>query len=424
MLAGLVPGCSKPAGDPSQEEAEGPAWFEDVTDKVGLDFVHDAGPTGSYFMPQIMASGCAVFDFDNSGRLGLYLLQNGGPRSPNKNKLYRQLPNGRFQDISAGSGLDIAGHCTGVAIGDINNDGLPDVLVSQYGGIKLFLNKGRGRFIDVTREAGLETRGWASSAAFVDIDRDGWLDLVVVHYLDYDPTKDCSGSSGAKDYCHPNSFSGTVTRLFHNEGKQGFTRSGAVAFKDITLSSGLGSAKGPGLGVLCADFNGDGWPDIFVANDLEANHLWINNGKGTYFTEEAWTRNVAFNAVGQAQANMGIAWGDVDGDGLPDLYVTHLNDEYHTLWKQGPRSFFQDQTAAAGLARPRWQGTGFGTCMADFDHDGALDIAVVNGRIRRADHAPEIPGMANYWRSYAERNQLFANDGQGHFRDVSPQNPA
>jgi hypothetical protein len=176
--------------------------------------------------------------------------------------------------------------------------------------------------------------------------------------------------------------------------------------------------------VLCADFNGDGWPDIFVANDLQANHLWINNGKGTHFTEEAWSRNVAFNGMGQAQANMGVAWGDVDGDGLPDLYVTHLTDEYHTLWKQGPRGFFHDHTVAAGLARPRWQGTGFGTAMADFDQDGALDIAVVNGRIVKGASAPQVPGLPSFWKPYAERNQLFANDGGGRFRDISPQNPA
>src|SRR5262249_38956853 len=170
---------------PVVEEPPGPAWFADVTDQVGLDFVHDAGPVGHFFMPQIMGSGAALFDFDNDGRLDIYLLQSGGPGSQSTNRLYHQGPDGRFTDVSKGSGLDIAGYCTGVAIGDVNNDGWPDVLVTQYGGLKLFLNNGNGTFTDVSREAGLDSVLWGTSACFVDYDRDGWLDLVVVNYVVY-----------------------------------------------------------------------------------------------------------------------------------------------------------------------------------------------------------------------------------------------
>ena len=180
----LVLGCSRPS-PPATDEPTGPAWFEDVTEEVGLDFVHDAGPTDRYFMPQIVGSGAALFDFDNDGRLDIYLLQNGGPQGA-KNRLYHQTPDGHFKDVSAGSGLDVAGYDMGVAVGDVNNDGWPDVLVTQYGGIRLFLNNGDGTFTDVTEEAGLHSNLWGTSAAFFDYDRDGWLDLVVVNYVDYD----------------------------------------------------------------------------------------------------------------------------------------------------------------------------------------------------------------------------------------------
>lgn len=186
----------------------------------------------------------------------------------------------------------------------------------------------------------------------------------------------------------------------------------------MTLPSGLGRVAGPGLGVLCADFDGDGWPDIFIANDSKANLLWINQRNGT-FTEESLLRGVAYNAMGEAQANMGVAWGDVDGDGLFDLFVTHLTGEKHVLWKQGPRGRFQDRTAAAGLAAPAWQGTGFGTIFADFDLDGALDLAIANGRVARGPCTVPVSENA-FWTPYGDRHQFFTNDGHGRFQDISP----
>ena len=432
----LALGCRPPAPAARVAEAPaGPPWFEDATEKAGLDFVHDAGPVGDYFMPQQVGSGAALFDFDGDGRLDLYLLQNGGPKGA-KNRLYRQAADGRFKDVSAGSGLDIAGWNMGVAIGDVNNDGRPDVLVTQYGGVKLFLNNSDGTFTDVTEEAGLSDPAWATSAAFFDYDRDGRLDLVVVNYVDYDPTWPCKGPTGANDYCAPKTFHGRVSRLFHNvspapppnpppasgEGRVGQARIPRVKFEDVTESSGLGRLPGPGLGVVCADFDGDGWPDIFVTNDGAANCLWMNQKDGT-FKEEAVRRGVAFNGMGQAQAGMGVALGDVDGDGMFDLYVTHLTEETNTLWKQGPRGLFRDDTASAGLIAPRWRGTGFGTLLADFDDDGALDLAVVNGRVS-AKAAAEDPSLGPFWGKYGDRNQLFAGDGHGRFRDVSMDSPA
>jgi hypothetical protein len=411
-------GCRRT--DPPAPEAGGePPWFVDITTGSGLDFRHEAGPVGRYFMPQIMGSGAALFDFDGDGLLDVYLVNNGGPGSGATNRLFRNLGGGRFQDVSAGSNLDIEGHGMGVAVGDVDNDGRPDVYVSQYGGGRLFRNLGGGKFQDVTATAGVAQPRWGTSAAFFDYDRDGWLDLVVVNYVDYDPSHPCGDAGGRPDYCHPNQFAGTAARLFHNRGRGPDGR--WLGFEDVTAKSGLAALPGPGLGVVCADFDGDGWPDIFVANDAQANRLWINQKDGT-FQDEAVLRGVAYNALGNAQANMGVALADVDGDGLPDLFVTHLTEETHTLWKQGPRGLFRDRTAALGLAAPRWRGTGFGTVLADFDHDGATDLAVVNGRVARGPVAP-APGLAPFWQRYAERNQLFANDGRGQFRDVSPGSP-
>jgi hypothetical protein len=319
----------------------------------------------------------------------------------------------------------------GVAIGDVNNDGLPDVLVTQYTGVRLFLNNGNGTFTDVTKEAGLDNPLWATSAAFFDYDRDGWLDLVVVNYVEYDPSWRCASPEGKPDYCPPNQFAGTVTKLFRNRGIEGSAQTSATAvtavaqqprmprFEDVTLTSHLGRVPGPGLGVACADFDGDGWPDILVANDGEANRLWINQHNGT-FAEEAVLRGLAVNVLGQRQANMGIALGDVYGDGLLDVFMTHLTEETNTLWRQGPRGLFRDGTAAARLASPGWRGTGWGAVLADFDHDGALDLALVNGRVARG-HAANPP-LGPHWSRYAERNQLFAGNGTGSFADISTTN--
>jgi hypothetical protein len=429
ILAVCLPlGCQKPPATPTEaDEMSGPPWFTEFTSEAGISFIHDAGPVDSYFMPQIVGSGAALFDFNNDGLLDILLLQGGGPQSAAKNQLYQQLPGGKFKDVSAGSGLDFVGFNTGVAIGDVNNDGRPDVLITQYGGVRLFLNNGDGTFTDVTKEAGLINPGWATSAAFFDYDRDGWLDLVVVNYVDYDPSWNCTGPNGVRDYCSPKTFAGTVSKLFHNLGKKlsppgNGSKTPAVRFEDVSFASGLGKVAGPGLGVVCADFNGDGWPDIFIANDGKPNHLWINQKDGT-FKEEAVARGVALNAMGAAEANMGIGFGDIDGDGLPDLFVTHLTSETPTLWKQGPRGAFRDATVFSGLAKPRWRATGFGTVLGDFNQDGALDVAVVNGRVARgvAVDNPELPA---FYRPYAERNQLFANDGTGKFRDISHANPA
>src|SRR5262249_20302360 len=332
-------------------------------------------PAAAFSLPQAFGSGAGRSAAAGDGRLDLLLLQNAGPTPAAPYRLYLQTPDGRFRDASRGSGLDVAGYGMGVAIGDVNNDGRPDVLITEYRGIRLFLNLGGGRFKEVTHEAGLDSPLWATSAAVLDYDRDGWLDLGVVHYVDYDPAMSCADPRGRREFCHPRNYRPSTAKLFRNRG-----RADPVGFEDVTLASGLGRKPGPGLGVLCADLTGDGWPDILVANDAAANHLWVNQRDGT-FQEEGQLRGLAYNAAGRAQGHMGIALGDVDGDGLPDLFITHLTEETHALWLQKPAGLFQDRTAAAGLLAVR--GTGFGTALADFDLDGLPDLAVVNGRVAR-----------------------------------------
>jgi hypothetical protein len=415
-------GCSQTSVPVDVPDDSGPGvnWLEDVTAASGLDFHHDADVRQTYFMPKIMGSGGA-FIHDGDGSLYVYLLHLGGPQGK-KNQLFKRQADGTFKDVSQGSGLDIAGYCTGVAVGDVDNDGLPDVIVTQYGGIKLFLNRGGGHFEDATDEAGLTNPLWGMSAALFDYDRDGWLDLVVVNYLDYDPKFDCLSAAAIKDFCVPQVFPGRSAKLLHNRGPRAAasgTKAARVWFEDVSFASGVGRVPGPGLGVCCADFDGDGWPDIFVANDGQPNRLWINQKDGT-FKEEATSRGVAVNAMANAFAGMGVAIGDLAGSGLFDLFVTHLGSETNTLWQQGPRGQFKDRTIESKLTARRWRGTGFGTVMADFDLDGALDIAVVNGRIHSGGEA--TGSNLGFWETYAERNQLFANDGTGKFHDVSPAN--
>jgi hypothetical protein len=416
-------GCNRtPPSGPAESAAAPvvPPWFEDVTDAVGLNFTHDCGPTGTYFMPQSMYGGVAFFDADGDGRLDILLLQGAGPNTGVGNRLYLQTPDGKFRDASAGSGLDFDGYNVGVAIGDVDNDGRPDVLITQYTGARLLHNEGGGKFRDITAEAGITNPHWGASAAFVDYDRDGRLDLIIVNYLDYDPSWPCNGSDGKREFCGPRTFPGTVPRLFHNLGSGDGK---PVRFADVTVEAGLATKAAPGLGVYAADFDGDGWPDILIANDGTPNDLWINQHDGT-FKNEATSRGIALTGNGLPYANMGIAVADYDGDGLLDLFITHLNNETHTLWRQDPVGQFHDHTQNSRVLRTAWRGTGFGAVAADFDRDGWPDIAYVNGRVHRGRVLPQAGHLPAFWQPYAERNQLLRNTGKGQFEDISESQPA
>jgi enediyne biosynthesis protein E4 len=397
----------------SEPETSEPAWFEDVTDRVGIDFVHNPGPTGAYFLPQLVGSGCAVADLDGDGRPDIYLIQNAGPASGVVNRLYRQRADGTFEDVTAGSGLDIAGYGMGVAIGDVDNDGRPDVVVTEYGRTRLFLNEGGMHFREVTAAVGIRNPLWATAAAFVDYDRDGRLDLVVVNYLDYDASWGCTDPGGGRDFCAPKVFAGTATKVFHNLGPGDGQR---VRFEDVSIACGVGRVSGPGLGLVCADFTGDGWPDLFVANDGKPNRLWVNQKDGT-FREEAVQRGVAYTMGGQAFAGMGVGFGDPDNDGLLDLYLTHLTSETNTFWRQDPVGQFHDETTRWGGASIR-RGTGFGVVMCDFDNDGFSDLAIANGRVSKTQPM-KAPGLPEFWEPYVERNQVLKNEGGRGFRERS-----
>ena len=427
MAAWFLLGGRSPV-DPANDDtplAKGPAWFEDATAQLGIDFVHDANLQGKFLMPEVIGSGVAVIDVNGDGKPDLYFLNAGGIGSKSKNRLFVQKPDGTFQDASAGSGLDIDGVSMGVAAGDVNNDGWPDLVVTQYGGrpgtdrpgIRLFINQKNGAFKE--HRTGLENALWGASVNLVDFDGDGWLDVVVANYVDFDPSWPCFSARGLNDYCAPRVFKGTVSKLFRNLGAKAGE---CPRFEDVTVRAGLHVKPGPGLGVFCADFNGDELVDILIANDGQPNHLWIQQKDGT-FLEEGVLRGIALDGMGQAQAGMGIAVGDLDDDGLLDVFVTHLTEEKNTLWMQGPKpGMFQDRTARSGLAASRWRATGFGTLMRDFDNDGRLDLAVANGRVARGTATPNA-ALGAHLSQYAERNQLFRNLGD-RFEDRSESEPA
>jgi hypothetical protein len=413
-----VAGTNAPSSSPASSGAA--EWFADITARSGVAFTHLAGT--NYFMPDQVGAGVAVLDFDRDGRPDLYFVQNGGVGSSARNQLFHQQPDGSFRNVSAGSGLDVAGRGMGAIAGDVNDDGLPDIVLTEYGATRLFQNLGGGKFREVTREADIDNPRWAVPASFLDYDRDGRLDLVVGNYLDYDPTQVCHDVHGQRDFCAPQAFASTVTRLWRNVTP---TPGAAPRFEEVTESAGLARVPGVAMGIVCADFTGDGWVDIFCADDGRPNRLFVNQRNGT-FTEEAVPRGLAMNAMGRTAANMGVAFADFDSDGTGDLFVTHLTEEFHSLYRQDRRGLFTDSIAQSGLQRQAWRGTGFGTIAADFNLDGTVDLAFVNGLVRRAGpgHTPVLAGVSSWWGRYAQRAQLFSNDGTGKFLDLSGANPA
>jgi hypothetical protein len=394
LLAGLATtACQGPV------DAAPGIVFTDVTGASGIVFEHDSGVRGQRFhLQEIMGSGAALFDYDRDGDLDIYLVNSVG-----ENRLYRQTRALHFEDATAASGLADRGYGMGAAVGDYDSDGDIDLLVTNLGADHLYRNDGRGAFTEVTADAGIDSPSWSMSAAFCDIDDDGHLDLYIAAYVTNDPPFACSDEAGRPDYCGPNVYRGVADLLYRNDGDGTFT--------DISVSSGISGAARNGLGVVCFDFNGDARDDVLVANDGEENLLWINQGDGR-FRDEALEFGVSVNLFGETEASMGIALGDADGDGLLDVLMTHLDGETHTLYRGMPGGALMDATAASGIGVPSMAETGFGTEFLDADHDGDLDLAVVNGHVRRTP-STGVGGMGAdpFLAVYGEANLLLENTG-------------
>ncbi|HGY90260.1 MAG TPA: CRTAC1 family protein [Planctomycetes bacterium] len=405
LVLGFLLGCGvKDAG--SEVDSSAPqGLFRDVTSSLGLNYESEHRFTGRYELPEIMGSGLAVFDADGDGRLDVYVLSAGAKES-SPNCLFLRNEGGGFRK-AVGSGLEDPGHGTGVAVGDVDNDGDVDVYVGNWGEDHLYLNDGSGHFRR-SAQRGFGGDAWTTSVAMFDADGDGFLDIWAVHYVEPDPKKACSLRAGARDFCSPKVYRPVADALYRNRGDG--------TFEDVSRAAGLTTSPRNGLGITVSDFNRDGRPDVFVANDGQANQLWVQQENGR-FEDQGMLLGCAVNGEGASEASMGVALGDVDRDGDLDLFMTHLVDESHTLYIRDESGGFTDATATAGLQTPSLRRTGFGTVFLDVDLDGALDLAVVNGRVSRGPLDPSLTEDSP-WSVYAERNQLFRGDGRGAFADL------
>jgi len=423
-------GSKAPATTTTTSTAQDESYFVEEAAAAGIDFVHFNGMSGEYYYPEIMAPGVGLFDFDNDGDLDLYLVQSQmlgkgktikdalfPPKGPLKDRLYRNdLTVGadgkrtlHFTDVTEQAGINIQTYGMGVAAADVDNDGFVDIYRTGLTEGVLLHNNGNGTFTDITAKSGTANKGgWGVSAAFVDIDRDGWLDLFVGNYLLYsvEGDIDCLSVTGQHDYCPPNSYRPQPSKLYRNKGDG--------TFVDITKTALVGGAYGPALGVSTADFDNDGWMDIYVGNDGMPNQLWINQKNGT-FKDMAFLNGAAVNGQGNSEASMGVDAGDYDNDGDEDIFITNWLAQMNILYQNQGNAVFEDRKAASGLGAPSLAKTGFGTAWLDFDNDSWLDLMTLNGSVSMI----EAQARAKDPFPLKMLNQLFRNLGNGRFEDVS-----
>ena len=385
--------------------------FKDYAKENGLIFHHDNGGSGEKYYVETMGSGVCLLDYDVDGDLDIYFCQGRGLPGWEKgmnleNKLFRN-DGGLWTDVTSSAGVGDTTYSIGCACADVDNDGDPDLYVTNYGLDILYRNNGNGTFTDVTYTANIHNPEWGSSAVFFDMDNDGWLDLYVTNYVEFSLDRNPWCGDSQKDmraYCDPDIFRGVPDKLYRNIG--------AGHFVDVSVKSGIAKEVGKGLGVVAGDIDNDGDMDLYVANDKVMNLLFLNDGSG-HFIEDALFTGVGFNENGKAEAGMGVDFGDVNRDGWLDLFVTNFSGESNTLYLNDQNGSFTDKTFSAGLGQASLDLLGFGTRFLDFNYDGWLDLFVTNG------HVIDNIDLFNKDYTHAQRKQIFINDGTGSFFEVA-----
>jgi enediyne biosynthesis protein E4 len=384
--------------------------FVDVTAPAGLHFEHNSGAFGGKYLPETLGSGCAFLDYDADGWQDILLVNGsdwpGHKRTRSPLRLYRNNRNGTFTDVTQKAGLDVEMYGMGVAVGDFNNDGFPDILITCVGQNRLFQNTGKGTFTDVTKSSGLAGRqAFSTSALWFDFDGDGLLDLFVCNYVKWSPEHDvfCSLDGKHKSYCTPEAYRGETCWLFHNRGNG--------TFEDLTAGSGIFDSSSKSLGVAMLDYDHDGWPDLLVANDTQPNKLYRNGRNGT-FKDVAVEAGLAFSAEGKARAGMGVDAADFENSGVAGVAITNFDNEMVGLYR-GTKDGFADIATQSGVGLSSKDKLGFGCVFFDANLDGLLDLAIVNGHIDET--VRNIRGNVGY----AQPPQLFLNNGKGMFQDIA-----
>src|SRR5277367_1216525 len=395
----------------SAPETSSPGFrLVDVTKSAGIQFQHNSGAYGGKLLPETLGSGCAFLDYDRDGWQDILLINGmdwpGHKRQTSTLRLYHNNRDGTFTDVTHKSGLDVEMYGMGVAVGDYNNDGFPDILITSVGQNRLFKNNGNGTFADVTQASGLGGRqAMSTSALWFDFDRDGLLDLFVCNYVKWSPEHDvfCSLDGKHKSYCTPEAYRGETCWLFHNRGNG--------TFEDVTATSGIFDSSSKSLGVAMLDYDRDGWPDLLVTNDTQPNKLYRNQRNGT-FKDVAVDAGIAFSAEGRARAGMGVDVADFENSGNPGAAITNFDNEMTGLYRLSDGGNYVDVALPSGIGQASKDKLGFGCVFLDADLDGALDLAVVNGHID--DTVRNVNGVG-----YAQPPQLFLNNGKGNFVDVA-----